>query len=334
VPGSPDRIPLFGEQFGDLYDLSAVLVLCLAGASVTLGLRNLLPHYLHRLGMEISWAGKVGIIVHVLNAIVLIITVVFRASPSAQQWAYAMSVLMLLAGAGLAAAKDMQLTAPSNRKRIFLITLFTGAATFFLAAAGLTALNNASGLTIAAAFVAAIIASSMISRWVRSTELRFEGFDFVDEASVARWNELSRSGPKVLVPHRPGLTTLAEKYQSLRHEYCLDPDIPIIFIEASLGDPSNFYHKPLMRIERDDHLEVIRVSHCVSISHVLAAICLEMCAGGGTPPQVVFGWSHESPLAANLNFLLLGEGNIPWMVKELVRKAAPNSARQPRIHIG
>lgn len=35
---------LFGEHFGDLYDFSTALVLCLAGASVSLGLRNLLPH--------------------------------------------------------------------------------------------------------------------------------------------------------------------------------------------------------------------------------------------------------------------------------------------------
>jgi len=56
---------------------------------------------------------------------------------------------------------------------------------------------------------------------------------------------------------------------------------------------------------------------------VLAAICLELCRDGGDPPEIIFGWSREPPLAANLNFLLLGEGNIPWMVKELVRKATP-----------
>ncbi len=200
--------------------------------------------------------------------------------------------------------------------------------------AGLTALMNASGLTIAASFVAAIIVSSMVSRWVRSTELRFEGFDFADQASQHRWEELCRSGSKALVPHRPGLISLDEKYKTVREEYCLNPTTPIIFIEASLGDPSNFYHKPLMQIERDGEFEVIRVSRCVSISHVLAAICLEMCAGDNTPPHVIFGWSHESPLAANLNFLLLGEGNIPWMVKELIRKATRDSTRQPRVHIG
>ena len=73
--------PLFGHRFGDLFDLSTAFILCLAGASVTMGLQNLLPHYLNRLGMEVSWAGKVGVILHVLNVIVLLVTVVFRASP-------------------------------------------------------------------------------------------------------------------------------------------------------------------------------------------------------------------------------------------------------------
>src|SRR6185436_11025213 len=102
-----------------------------------------------------------------------------------------------------------------------------------------------------------------------------------------------------------GLISLAEKNRKLQHDYRLDPATPVIFIEAELGDPSNFYQKPLMKIDVEDGLELIRVSRCVSVSHVLAAICLEMTAGGGEPPEIVFGWSHESPLAANLNFLLL-----------------------------
>ncbi|MCC7083439.1 MAG: hypothetical protein IT427_00350 [Pirellulales bacterium] len=330
----PIKLPLVGEWFGDLYDFSTVCILCLAGASVTLGLRNLLPHYLHRLGMEISWAGNVGVVVHVLNAVVLVITVVFHASPAAQQWAYATSVLMLLAGAGFAAAKDLLHSAIGKQAWRLRIVQTAGAGTFFLTMAGLTALINMSGMTIATAFVAAIIASSMVSRWFRSTELRFEGFDFTDDASRQRWNELCYNGPIVLVPHRPGITSLSERYRTLRQEYCLDPMVSIIFIEATLGDPSNFYHKPQMKIEREGDLEVIRLSRCVSISHVLAATCLELCRIGGVPPQVIFGWSHESPLAANLNFLLLGEGNIPWMVKELVRRSSSRGARQPRIHIG
>lgn len=326
--------PLFGAKFGDLYDLSTAIVLCLAGASVSLGLRTLLPHYLNRLGMEISWAGKVGVIVHVLNLVVLLVTVVYRASPASQQWAYATSVLVLLAGASLAAAVDVDRHVPRGARRVVLETLFLAAGAFFLSMTVLTVVRNQSGLLIAASFVAAILLSSIVSRWFRSTELRFEGFDFADETTRRRWTELGQSGPKILAPHRPGLIPLSVKSRQLQRDYRLDPGTPVVFIEVELGDPSNFYQKPLMKIEFEDGLELIRVSRCVSVSHVLAAICLEMTAGGGDPPEIVFGWSHESPLAANLNFLLLGEGNIPWMVKALVRKALRDAPRQPRILIG
>jgi hypothetical protein len=326
--------PLFGNRFGDLFDLSTATILCLAGATVTMGLQNMLPHYLNRLGMEVSWAGRLGVILLVLNAIVLLVTVVFRASPSSQQWAYATAVLVLLAGAALAAAKDLRARTWRLRGRLPLVALFALAGGFFLVMTGLTVAINQSGLAIALSFVVAILVSSIISRWIRSTEPRFEGFDFADEETRVRWEQLCRSGPKVLAPHRPGLISLAQKSLELHRDYRLDPAIPIIFIEVFLGDPSNFYQSPLMKIEREEGLEVIRVSRCVSVAHVLASICLELCREDGAPPEIIFGWSNEPPLAANLNFLLLGEGNVPWMVRELVRKAMPAEARQPRILIG
>ena len=326
--------PLFGEGFGDVYDLSSAFILCLAGVSVTLGLQNLLPHYLNRLGMDVHWAGRSGVIMHVLNVIILLVTVVFRASPSLQQWAYATSVLVLLTGAALATAKDLRLNAPPGFKRGMRIVLAAGAGGFFLTMTGLTVLINYSGLAIAMAFVLAIVISSFVSRWIRCTELRFEGFEFADEATRQRWIELHRSGAKVLVPHRPGLISIAERCESLKREYRLDSTTSPIFIEVLLGDPSNFYQKPMMKIERDGEIEVIRLAHCVSVSHVLAAVCLELCRDEGRPPEIIFGWSNEAPIAANLNFLFLGEGNVPWMVKELIRKAIPDPAHQPRVRIG
>lgn len=326
--------PLFGDRFGDVFDIATAIILCLAGASVTLGLQNLLPHYLNRLGMELSWAGRVGVILNVLNVIVLVITVVFRASPTSQQWAYATSVLVLLAGAAFAVAKDLRhnnSTIPHARR---WRCLAIAAALFFLTMMGVTLTVNHAGLTIAMMFVSAIVVSSFISRWIRSTELRLEGFEFANAASSRRWLELQHCGPKILVPHRPGWATLSEKYRELHHAYRIDPATTVLFIEAKLGDPSNFYQRPVIKIGHDGKLEVLRVSRCVSVSHVLAAICLELCREGAEPPQIIFGWSHESPMAANLNFLLLGEGNIPWMVKALIREAMPDPVRQPRVRIG
>jgi hypothetical protein len=39
-------------------------------------------------------------------------------------------------------------------------------------------------------------------------------------------------------------------------------------------------------------------------------------------------------MAATADFVLFGEGNIPWMVRYLIRKAQPDVSRQPRVFIG
>jgi hypothetical protein len=197
----------------------------------------------------------------------------------------------------------------------------------------LTISINRSGLVIALSFVAAIFATSLTSRWLRSTELRFEGFTFADDESQVRWRALCELDRLILVPHRPGWTSIAERDRSIREEYLLSPEAPIVFVEVTLGDPSEFYHRPRIDMRRDGDLDIIEVTNAASVSHVLAAIALEI-AKSGRPPTLVFGWSFETPLAANLSFLFLGEGNIPWMVKALVRRAAPSLEQQPRIIIG
>jgi hypothetical protein len=39
-------------------------------------------------------------------------------------------------------------------------------------------------------------------------------------------------------------------------------------------------------------------------------------------------------MAANLHFLLLGQGNVPWMVHELMLKAEPDRTRRPQVIVG
>src|SRR5262245_14637791 len=324
----------FGDSFGNVFDASTIAVLSLAGASVITGLRGMLPHYLHRLGMALTWAGQTGVVMHLLNVIILIVTVAFHASISTQQWAYATSVLVLVAGAALAAGLDVWRRLHRLPLRWLIVAPILLSCAFFLAMTAVTTFTHPSGVIIASSFVVAIVVSSFVSRWLRSTELRFEGFAFSDEATRIRWEAICRREFQVVVPHRPGLLSLSDKNLQIQREFRLNASVPILFVEATLGDPSEFYHQPLMTIADQDGLEVLRVSKCVSVAHVLASICLALCRPGGRPPEVIFGWSNERPLAANLNFLLLGEGNIPWMVRELVRHAVPDVRLQPRIHIG
>jgi len=325
--------PLFGPAFGTLYDASAVLILFLAGASVTISLRDLLPQYLTRYGMEMDWARHIGLLLHLFNAIVLLVVVVFHASVSHQRAAYSTSVLVLLAGAALAALVDLNCRWRRSVFRDLASIPFLLVGSIFLLLACWICYENTAGLVIALLFVAVLLISAAISRWMRSTEIRYCEFAFADEESGIRWELIRRLEFQVLVPHRPDDRTLAEKEAEIRARHRLAADVPIIFVEAELGDPSDFQHHPLMQIVQEDGREVIRVSQCASIAHVLAAIALEF-REVGRPPEMHFAWSAESPLASNLNFLLWGQGNVPWLVHALIRKSEPNPERQPRVVIG
>jgi hypothetical protein len=77
----------------------------------------------------------------------------------------------------------------------------------------------------------------------------------------------------------------------------------------------------------------VRITRCTSIPHAIAVAALEL-SKGGPPPEIHFGWSDDRPFVANLNFVLFGQGNIPWMVRELIRMAEPQPEKQPRVFIG
>ena len=324
---------LFGPAFGTLYDACTIGILCLAGACVAIALRDYVPEYLQRFGMELEWAHRIGIRMRFFNVLVLAVVILFHANIAALQWVYATSVLVLLSSGSFAALCDLRQRFGSGFARLVTSWPVAAVLIFFLTMALLTVLISRAGLQIALAFGVGIMLTSFVSRWIRSTELRFQGFEFADVESRANWEKCCHYEFQVLLPHRPGLHSRSEKERIMRERHRIGPEIPVILIEAALDDPSDFFHLPLMRILREDGFEIIQVSRCASVAHVIAAIGLEM-AKVGKPPELHFGWSDESPLAANLNFLLFGEGNIPWMVRELLRKAEPNPEKRPRVIIG
>jgi hypothetical protein len=315
--------PLFGPWFGTLYDFSAVAILSLAGASVAIGLRDYVPPYLHGLGFELNWAHTLGVLLHLFNGIKLLVTVVSHASVEAQRGAYATSVMALITAAALATHLDVR------RARFWTLPVTL---VFALTTAAVAVLHP-SGLSIAGWFILAIVVTSVISRVVRSTELRFQGFAFVDESSRFLWESLRYLEFPVLVPHCPGHRSLADKEALIRKRHRLTSDVPIVFVEAHLGDVSNFWHRPVVEVRQEDGRFLIRVTGCASVAHTLAAVALEM-SRESTPPELHFGWSEERPLAANLNFLLFGQGNVPWLVRELIKKAEPDPERRPHVVIG
>jgi len=204
----------------------------------------------------------------------------------------------------------------------------------FLYTTAAVIIEKPDGIKIAAFFILAVIVVSVYSRATRSTELRFGGFEFRDPTARLIWDDLKAYSFPILVPHRPGVRSLAQKEKIIRAEHHLSEADHIIFIEADLGDVSDFEHKPLLEVvEQADNRIVLCATRCASIPHVIAAIALEM-SKSGKPPEIHFGWSNESPLAASASFVLFGQGNIPWMVRELILKNESDPEKQPRVVVG
>jgi len=324
--------PLFGEAFGTVYDISTVVILWFAGASAMSGLLNLVPQYLPRYGMAPEWARAVRPLVLMFTGINVFVTWVFEADVSAQGDAYATGVVVLMLSASVATViENWQMRTGGWWRRLHfgyalvsLLFLYTMVAIIF---------EKPAGMKIAGCFIAAVVVSSFISRTVRSTELRFQGFRFKDEQSRFLWDSMRHIEFPILVPHRPGRRDLEAKEESMREEHHLEGDVPLVFIEAERGDVSEFYQSPVMEVTEQEGRITLRIKRCNSIAHVIAAVALEL-SKVGKPPEIHFGWSDERPLAANISFVLFGEGNVPWMVRELILKAEPRPERQPRVIVG
>jgi len=321
-----------GETFGTIYDMSTVAILWFAGASALSGLLSLIPRFLPRYGMAPSWAAAIRPLVLVIVTICIVVTVLFRADVSAQGAAYATGVMVLILSGCIAVVIERYRETPNKSWRTFPWTTFL-ISLFFTYATIAIIYEKPDGLMIAGAFVGGIMVVSIASRVARSTELRVVRFDFVNHESQFLWQTLQHLDVPMLAPHRPGGRSLLVKERELREWHHIPEDAPVVFVEVRLGDTSEFFQSPRLNIYSEEGRFIIQVSRCTATAPALAAIALSL-SHGSRPIELHFGWSNESPMRTNLDFLLFGEGNVPWLVHDLLRRAEPDESRRPRVIIG
>jgi hypothetical protein len=316
-----------GSVFGTLYDLSTVAILWFAGASALVGLLNLVPRYLPRYGMAPEWAKANRPLVLMFTAIAFLVTILYQADVLAQGGAYATGVLVLMGSAALAVLLD----AIRRRRRWFGFLVLT---IIFLYTTAVNVLARPEGLKIASFFIVSIIVTSLVSRVLRSTELRVQGVDadriaiqFISEAAVA---------PVRIIANRPDTGTADEyehKLREARDSHHLPPDEPVLFVEVRPSDASDFSEVLQVRgVEVAGH----RVLRCVSpaVPNAIAALLLFIRDKTGKIPHAYFGWTEGNPVAYLLKFLALGEGDTAPVTREVLRQAEASPLRRPRIHVG
>jgi hypothetical protein len=316
-----------GHGFGTLYDLSTVAILWFAGASAMVGLLNLVPRYLPRYGMAPDWVRAMRPLVLIFTGVTFLVTILFEADVIAQGGAYATGVLVLMGSSALA----VTLAAALQRQRWVGYMVLTA---IFLYTTIVNIHTRPEGIKIAAMFIVGIVVTSLVSRVLRSTELRVHSVDpdpsaerFIDDASV---------GPIRIIANRPDRGDPSEyegKLREARDSHHLGPDERVLFIEVQPGDTSEFSDVLKVRgVDVGGH----HVLRCVSpaIPNAIAALLLYCRDRTGGIPHAYFGWTEGNPIAYLLKFLAFGEGDTAPVTREVLRQAEPNPLRRPRIHVG
>lgn len=318
-----------GSGFGTVYDISTITILWFAGASAMAGLLNLIPRYLPRYGMSPEWAGATRPLVLVIMGTAFLLTWIFDASVDAQGGAYATGVLVLMSAGAVA----VTLAARRVGERVWTVAFAVISVVFLY-----TTINNCierpDGLKIGACFIAAIVLVSLLSRIARSFELRVN--DVTLDAAADRFVRDCARRRIRLVANEPGALDEAEYAEKVR-QISADNDLPdedLIFVEVYVTDPSDF--EGLLRVHGvavHGHHRVLRME-ASTVPNALAALLLHIRDTTGVTPHIYFEWTEGSPLTNLVSFLFLGIGEVAPTTREVLRRAEPDRARRPHVHVG
>jgi hypothetical protein len=317
----------FGEMFGTVYDLSTIFILWFAGASAMAGLLTLVPKYLPRYGMAPEWTKATRPLVLLFTAITFFITILFNANVEAQGGAYATGVLVLMTSAALAVTLYVRM----RRRHVLAFAAIT---LVFVYTTVLNIFERPEGIKIASWFIVTIIGTSLISRVLRSTELRVQGV--VPDSPAEAFIHDAGGRPVRLIANRPDVGDPEEyssKLREARESHHLPLDEPILFLEVRPGDVSEF--SGTLSVTGHD-VAGHRVLRCVSpaIPNAIAALLLFLRDQTGQIPHAYFGWTEGNPLVYLLKFLAFGEGDTAPVTREVLRQTEPDPSKRPRIHVG
>jgi hypothetical protein len=316
-----------GHGFGTVYDISTVAILWFAGASAMVGLLNLVPRYLPRYGMAPDWVRAMRPLVLIFTGVTFLVTVLFEADVIAQGGAYATGVLVLMGSSALA----VTLAAMRQHRRWVGYSVLT---LIFLYTTLVNIHARPEGIKIAAMFIVGIVITSLVSRVLRSTELRVHSVDA--DPSAERFIDDAAAGAIRIIANRPDRGDPSEyegKLREARDSHHLAPDERVLFIEVQPGDTSEFSDVLKLRgVDVGGH----HVLRCVSpaIPNAIAALLLYCRDRTGGIPHAYFGWTEGNPIAYLLKFLAFGEGDTAPVTREVLRQAEPDPLRRPRIHVG
>ena len=207
----------------------------------------------------------------------------------------------------------------------------------FVYTLGANVMERPDGIKIASFFIGVLVITSLVSRVLRTTELRVESIELDEKAR--RFVDEASKGEKIhIIAHRHQETgddpeEYASKEKEQREDNHVPEDIPILFLEVDVEDPSEFVDVLEVRGVEVDSYKVLRAESTV-VPNAIAALLLHLCDLTGKEPHCYFGWTEGNPLVYLFRYVLFGEGDIAPVTHEVLREAEPDRKRRPAIHVG
>lgn len=314
-----------GAGFGSVYDLSTILILAFAGASAMAGLLNIIPRYLPGFGMAPEWARASRPLVLVFVAVAFSVTLLFHADVDAQGGAYATGVLVLITSASCA----VTIAARKGFPRFILGFL----SLIFIYTTLINIWERPEGLKISCIFIFTIIFMSLVSRAVRSTELRITGIELDDRAKALIADACNHT-VRIIAwnPRNSSSKNCDEAGLELRRLHGISPEDLIFFFEVERGDTSDF--ADLLHVEGrwEGSSRVLHAKSAV-VANSIAALLIYIERATGCIPHVYFHWTDVNPVANVIRFIFLGEGDTAPLTQEVLRRAVKDPSLRPVVHV-
>jgi hypothetical protein len=318
-----------GSGFGTVYDLSTICILWFAGASAMAGLLNIVPRYLPRYGMAPMWARMTRPLVLVYTAIAVVVTLLFKANVEAQGGAYATGVLVLMSSAAFAVTLSAR--HHHSKFRFFSFVLIT---MVFFYTTVTNIIERPDGIRIAAFFIGSIMAVSMVSRVWRSTELRTERV-VLDAVAQRYIDEISTGNIRIIANELDAgdVDEYFHKEQEVREDNHIPAADAVLFLEIEISDASQFAE--VLKVEglEVEGYRILR-TYSPAVPNAIASTLLHLRDQTQKLPHVYFSWGEENPFKFLLRFIVFGEGDIPLLTREILRRAEKDPVNRPRIHVG
>jgi hypothetical protein len=319
-----------GEGFGTVYDISTILILWFAGASAMAALLNIVPRYLPRYGMAPEWTRAIRPLVIVFTVIAFVVTILFSADVDKQGGAYATGVLVLITSAAAAVTLSARSHGQTNRAIGFGII-----AVIFVYTTVINVFERPEGIKIAAFFILAIIVTSLISRVMRTTELRAERIEFDDKARQLIEEAVTCGEIRIIANKRQAgdEREYRLKEKEAREDTHMPVDTPLLFLEVDVRDASEFADVVKVCGTEIHGYHVLRAESS-TVPNTIAAILLYLRDSTGLIPNAYFTWSEGSPFFFLMRYIAFGEGDTAPVTHEVLRQAEPDPERRPGIHVG